>query len=153
MLPKGSNLALGLKPLALGVMVIFVLACTQAFAIDKPNIVIIVADDLGYADPGFRGSEIDTPSIDSLAIEGMVLQRFYTAPICSPTRAALMTGRDPMQLGIAYSVILPWDVGGIHPRERLMSETFNAAGYQTASHWKMASGPHSRTVYAAGARF
>ncbi len=98
----------------------------------KPNVVIFVADDLGYADVSFKGSEIETPSIDSLARDGMVLNRFYTAPICSPTRAALMTGRDPMRLGMAYSVLLPWDNGGLHPQEKLMSESFQEAGYQTA---------------------
>lgn len=98
----------------------------------KPNIVIIVMDDLGYADPGFRGSGIDTPAIDRLALEGMALERFYVAPICSPTRAALMTGRNPMRLGVAYGVILPWDSGGVHTDETFMSESFQRAGYQTA---------------------
>nr|WHW29698.1 putative arylsulfatase [uncultured bacterium] len=99
---------------------------------DKPNIVIMVMDDLGYADPGFRGSGIDTPAIDRLASEGMALERFYVAPICSPTRAALMTGRNPMRLGVGYSVILPWDSGGVHTDETFMSESFRRAGYQTA---------------------
>ena len=103
-----------------------------ALAADQPNVVILVADDLGYADPGFRGSEIETPSLDRLAAEGMDLQRFYTAPICSPTRAALMTGRDPIRLGVAYGVLLPWDSGGVHTSEHFMSESFRAAGYQTA---------------------
>ena len=98
----------------------------------RPNIVIIVADDLGWADVGFRGSKIETPSLDKLAAEGMVLDRFYTAPICSPTRAALMTGRDPIRLGVAYSVILPWDSGGVHGVEHFMPQSFQSAGYQTA---------------------
>lgn len=98
----------------------------------RPNIVIIVADDLGWADVGFRGSSIETPSLDKLAAEGMVLDRFYTAPICSPTRAALMTGRDPIRLGVAYSVVLPWDSGGVHDSEHFMPQSFQQAGYQTA---------------------
>jgi arylsulfatase A-like enzyme len=101
-------------------------------AAEHPNIVILVADDLGFADPGFRGSEISTPSIDRLAREGMDLNRFYVAPICSPTRAALMTGRDPIRLGVAYGVILPWDSGGVHTSEHFMPESFREAGYQTA---------------------
>lgn len=111
------------------------LCCSAAFlqAEDsRPNIVIIVADDLGWADVGFRGSKIETPSLDQLAQEGMVLDRFYTAPICSPTRAALMTGRDPIRLGVAYSVVLPWDSGGVHGSEHFMPQSFQAAGYQTA---------------------
>jgi arylsulfatase A-like enzyme len=101
-------------------------------AADRPNVVILVADDLGYADPSFRGSDIATPSIDGLAAQGMELRRFYVAPICSPTRAALMTGRDPIRLGVAYGVLLPWDSGGVHTSEHFMPESFRAAGYQTA---------------------
>ena len=84
-------------------------------AAQRPNVIVMVADDLGWNDVGFHGGDIDTPSLDRLAAEGMELNRFYTTPICSPTRAALMTGRDPMKLGIAYGVILPWDTIGVHP--------------------------------------
>jgi arylsulfatase A-like enzyme len=76
---------------------------------DRPNVIVMVADDLGWNDVGYHGGNIDTPSLDKLADQGVQLNRFYTTPICSPTRAALMTGRDPMRLGIAYGVILPWD--------------------------------------------
>lgn len=106
--------------------------CSTSHATERPNIVIFVADDLGWADVGFRGSRIETPNLDSLAAEGMELRRFYAAPICSPTRAALMTGRDPIRLGVAYSVILPWDSGGVHTSEHFMPQSFRAAGYQTA---------------------
>lgn len=106
---------------------------TKTYASEtKPNVVIIVADDLGFADVGFKGSPINTPNLDRLAKEGMVLDRFYTSPICSPTRAALMTGRDPIRLGVAYSVVLPWDSGGVHTTEHFMPESFQAEGYQTA---------------------
>ena len=74
-----------------------------------------MADDLGWNDVGYHGGNIDTPSLDKLAEQGVQLNRFYTTPICSPTRAALMTGRDPMRLGIAYGVILPWDNIGVNP--------------------------------------
>ena len=97
-----------------------------------PNVVIFLADDLGWADTGFRGSDIDTPNLDRLAKEGVELSRFYTTPICTPTRAALMTGRDPVRMGLVYSVIMPWDNHGLHPDEHLMPESLRAAGYQTA---------------------
>ena len=72
-----------------------------------PNVIVIVADDLGWSDGGYHGNEvIQTPSLDRLAAEGVQLDRFYTTPICSPTRAGLMTGRDPMRLGIVYGVIM-----------------------------------------------
>ena len=93
-------------------------ASTQAA--QRPNIIVMVADDLGWADVGFHGGEIDTPSLDRLAAEGVELSRFYTTPICSPTRAALMTGRDPMRLGVSYGVIMPWTNLGIHPQEHFM---------------------------------
>jgi arylsulfatase B len=57
---------------------------------EQPNVIIIVADDLGWNDVGFHGGDIDTPSLNRLAAEGTELNRFYTTPICSPTRAALM---------------------------------------------------------------
>jgi arylsulfatase B len=101
-------------------------------AAERPNIIIMVADDLGWSDVGFHGGDIDTPSLDRLAAEGVELSRFYTTPICSPTRAALMTARDPMRLGVAYGVIMPWMNIGIHPEEHFMPQSFQAAGYQTA---------------------
>ena len=66
---------------------------TSALAASRPNVIVMVADDLGWNDVGFHGGDIETPSLDRLAAEGMELNRFYTTPICSPTRAALMTGR------------------------------------------------------------
>ena len=105
----------------------------SAQASDRPNVVVIVADDLGWADVGFHGNQIiDTPSLDRIAAEGAQLNRFYTTPICSPTRAALMTGRDPIRLGVAYSTIMPWQNNGIHPDETFLPELFLSAGYQTA---------------------
>lgn len=98
----------------------------------RPNVIIMLADDLGWSDVGFHGGDIDTPSLDRLAAEGVELSRFYTTPICSPTRAALMTGRDPMRLGVSYGVIMPWMNHGIHPDEHFMPQSFLAAGYQTA---------------------
>jgi arylsulfatase B len=117
-----------------------------AGAAEPPNIVIILADDLGWADVGYHGGPIDTPSLDRLAAEGVQLDRFYTTPICSPTRAALMTGRDPMRLGIAYAVIMPWSNNGVHPDEHFMPESFQAAGYQTAVVGKWHLG-HAQETY------
>lgn len=131
---------------------ILVSAYSLSALADKPNVLVMVADDLGWADVGFHGNtQIDTPSLDRLAAEGAQLDRFYTTPICSPTRAALMTGRDPMRLGVAYSVILPWNNNGIHPGERFMPESFRDAGYQTAmvgkwhlGHSQMSFHPNNR---------
>ncbi|CAH0991505.1 Arylsulfatase [Sinobacterium norvegicum] len=114
-------------------LALITIACSTLVSAKQPNIIIMVADDLGWADVGFHGNiEIDTPSLDRIAAEGSQLDRFYTTPICSPTRAALMTGRNPMRLGVAYGVIMPWDNTGIHPDEHFMPQSFEAAGYQTA---------------------
>ena len=128
-------------------ILLLVCYCPAVWAGDKPNVIIFVADDLGWADVGFRGSKIETPNLDKLAAEGMELSRFYTTPICSPTRAALMTGRDPIRLGVAYSVILPWDSGGVHTSEHFMPQSFQAAGYQTAMMGKWHLGHSQQTFH------
>src|SRR5690242_18074006 len=66
----------------------------------RPNIVIILADDLGFSDLGCFGAEIATPNLDRLAAKGIRLTQFYTTPRCCPTRAALLTGLCPQQAGI-----------------------------------------------------
>ncbi len=120
--------------------------CAVAQAAERPNIVVMVADDLGWNDVGYHGGDIDTPSLDRLANEGVQLDRFYTTPICSPTRAALMTGRDPMRLGVAYGVIMAWDNTGIHPDEHFLPQSFQSAGYQTAMVGKWHLG-HAQMTY------
>jgi hypothetical protein len=73
----------------------------------RPNIIFIMADDLGNADLGYRGSDIKTPNIDKLAREGVRLESFHGMPVCTPSRAALMTGRHPMRYGLKTLVIFP----------------------------------------------
>ena len=114
-------------------LLVIAMHTTPAVAAERPNVIIMVADDLGWSDVGFHGGEIDTPSLDRLAAEGVELSRFYTTPICSPTRAALMTGRDPMRLGVAYGVIMPWMNIGIHPQEHFMSQSFQGVRVISAS--------------------
>ena len=64
-----------------------------------PHILFIVADDLGWSDVGFHGSKIQTPNIDKLASDGVILNNYYVLPLCSPTRSALMTGMYPIHTG------------------------------------------------------
>ncbi len=66
-----------------------------------PNVIIFLADDLGWSDVGYHGSEIRTPVIDGWRRMVLRLERCYTYPVCSPTRSALMTVRSPMRLGTA----------------------------------------------------
>lgn len=96
----------------------------------RPNIIIILADDMGWGDVGFHGSEIKTPNIDALAREGVVLDQFYTAPICSPTRAGIMTGRYPNRFGLRQNVIPPWSKFGVDTAEVFLPEMLAAAGYK-----------------------
>ncbi len=94
-----------------------------------PNIVLIVADDLGWADVGYHDSRADTPHIDSLAKEGIELDRFYVAPMCSPTRAGLLTGRYPIRFGLARAVIPPYRDYGLPPEEQTLPEALAEGGY------------------------
>jgi arylsulfatase B len=103
---------------------------TTGTAAAKPNIVLIVADDLGYNSVGFRGDWVKTPQIDRLAAEGVVLDRFYVSPMCSPTRVGLLTGRYPMRLGMARSVVRPWMKDGLPPEEDTLPEFLGKAGYR-----------------------
>ena len=97
----------------------------------QPNIVFIMADDLGNADLGYRGSEIKTPNIDKLANEGVRLESFYGQQVCTPSRAALMTGRYPMRYGLQTLVIFPSHTYGLPTDERTLPQALKDAGYKT----------------------
>jgi arylsulfatase A len=95
------------------------------------NVVIILVDDMGYNDLGCYGGEKITPHIDSLAASGIRFTEFYTSPICSPTRASLMTGCYPQRVGIPGVVSFNSDYG-INPEELLLPEMLQNSGYRTA---------------------
>jgi arylsulfatase B len=101
----------------------------HSLAVEKPNVVIILADDLGWAGVGYHSDWGDTPNIDRLAKEGIELDRFYVAPMCSPTRAGLMTGRYPIRFGLARAVIPPQRNFGLPVSERTIAELLAGAGY------------------------
>lgn len=106
--------------------------CVQA-ASSKPNIIHIVADDLGWKDVGFNGcTDIKTSNIDRLAATGARLEQFYTQPMCTPTRAALMTGRYPFRYGLQTLVIPSVSTYGLTTNEWLMPQALREAGYDTA---------------------
>lgn len=94
----------------------------------NPNIIFILVDDLGFGDVGYNGSEIATPNLDQLAQQGMKLNRNYVYPVCSPTRAALLSGQSPLDMGITGPIddkaSLPDDV-------KIMPEYFKDIGYET----------------------
>src|SRR5215510_10709279 len=98
----------------------------------KPNILYIVADDLGWKDVGFHGSDIKTPALDALAAKGAKLEQFYAQPMCTPTRAAIMTGRYPMRYGLQTAVIPQGHTYGLATDEWLLPQALKDAGYETA---------------------
>ena len=117
---------------ALGVFGLFGVV-TPAFSADnKPNILFIMADDLGWKDVGFHGSDIKTPTIDKLAANGAKLEQYYAQPMCTPTRAALMTGRYPLRYGLQTSVIPSAHTYGLPTDEWILPQALKEAGYQTA---------------------
>jgi len=110
------------------------LLAARAFAADapKPNFVVINIDDLGYADIGPYGSTLNrTPHLDRMAKEGRKLTCFYGAPVCSPSRAALMTGCYPKRVLPIPHVFFPGGKAGLAPAEVTVAEALKAAGYAT----------------------
>jgi arylsulfatase A-like enzyme len=106
--------------------------CLIAVEPAKPNVVLILADDLGRADVGFMGGrEIRTPQLDKLAAAGAVLDAFYVQPVCSPTRAAFMTGRYATHTGV-YTIVRPHAPWGLPLEERTLARALREAGYETA---------------------
>jgi arylsulfatase A len=113
-----------------------------------PNIIIILADDVGYGDlGGYYGGKAKTPHLNSLAQEGMLFSDFHSnGPMCSPTRAALMTGRYQQRLGIERALPTDWDDRGIGSNENkseiTMAEYLSKAGYETGIFGKWHLGKH-----------
>lgn len=97
-----------------------------------PNIVFIYCDDLGYGDLGVYGSKIRTPNLDRMAAEGARFTQFYSAnPVCSPSRAALLTGRYPTRVGVPR-VLFPQDKDGLALGEATIASMLKTAGYKTS---------------------
>lgn len=98
----------------------------------KPNIILILADDLGYGDLSSYGSVISTPHIDRMAAEGMRFEQCYAASsVCSPSRASLLTGRYAVRMGLPY-VLFPGEERGIPDGETTVAQVLREAGYTTA---------------------
>ena len=110
----------------------FLLLAAGAIQAQPPHIVYLLADDLGWKDVGFHGGRAKTPNLDRLAAQGARLEKFYTLPYSTPTRAALMTGRYPMRYGMQTQSILPWSQYGLPLEEKTIAQALKEAGYRTA---------------------
>jgi hypothetical protein len=113
--------------------------------IKPPNIILILTDDQGWGDLSMTGNtNLSTPNIDQLASDGVFLERFYVSPVCSPTRAELLTGRYHVRGGV-------WSTGAGGERldldETTIAEVFRDAGYTTAAYGKWHNGMQKRQCY------
>lgn len=122
-----------MKPIFIILLLVVSFPFSVVDAADRPNIVHIVADDLGWKDVGFNGAtDIRTPNLDALAKGGARLSQFYTQSMCTPTRAALMTGRYPFRYGL-QTIVIPGPANyGLDTSEYLMPQCLKDAGYTTA---------------------
>lgn len=114
----------------IGLVAVTLLAgCSEPETHERVNVVVILADDLGYGDVSYTGGDLATPEIDRLAREGTILDRFYCQPKCTPTRAGLLTGRHPIRFGMQHHVVAPWETYGLPKHERTLAEGFRDAAY------------------------
>jgi arylsulfatase A-like enzyme len=105
-------------------------SCTRAQT-PLPNIVLILADDLGFGDLQSYGSKIPTPNLDNMAFEGVRFEEFYaTSSVCSPSRAGLLTGRYATRVGVP-NVLVPTDTTGLSLNEKTIAEVLKLVGYST----------------------
>jgi len=125
--------------LIVGIGILFLQSCNpESKEIGKPNIVLILTDDQGWGDLGINGnSQVNTPNIDQLAMKGVQFSRFYVDPVCSPTRAEILTGRYHPRGGV-YST----SRGGerLDLDEKTIAEIFQSNGYNTAAFGKWHNG-------------
>ncbi len=115
---------------------------------NKPNFIIIFTDDQGYGDLGCFGStKIKTPNIDRMAKEGRRFTNFMVAsPVCTPSRAALLTGCYPKRVGMHQHVLFPSSTKGLNPEEYTIGDHLKKQGYATAAFGKWHLGHHPETL-------
>ncbi|MCK4749976.1 MAG: sulfatase-like hydrolase/transferase, partial [Bacteroidales bacterium] len=110
------------------------LICGLIHAQEKPNVIVIYTDDQGSVDLNCYGSrDLTTPNMDAIVQGGVMFTQFYASPICSPSRASLLTGKTPQRAGVPGNVgALRGQGSGLPPAEYTMAEMFKDAGYKTA---------------------
>ncbi len=122
-------------------LVLAPLAALPVDAVKRPNILLIVADDLGWADVGWHGGPFKTPQLDKLVSEGVELDRHYVQPVCTPTRTALLSGRWTSRWGT--HVLSPSNLRAFPPGATTLASALKEAGYAThlAGKWHLGSRP------------
>jgi arylsulfatase A-like enzyme len=143
-----------MKPILWGLLSVLLSQPWSAHAAEKPNILVILADDLGWGDLGCYGHpSIRTPNLDRMAAEGMRFTDFYSAAeVCTPSRAALLTGRYPIRSGMCHDrfrVLRRNSAGGLPAGEITLAQALKARGYATAciGKWHLGTGPSPRQVF------
>ena len=126
----------------------FVLLIIANAKVSTPNLILIFADDQGYGDLSCFGStKIKTPNIDRIAEKGRKFTNFMVAsPVCTPSRAALLTGCYPKRVGMHKHVLFPGSTKGLNPSEHTLADHFKAMNYATACFGKWHLGHHKEVL-------
>lgn len=122
------------KRFATALLILLSCAFAHAQKTPPPNLILIMVDDMGYSDIGAYGSEIQTPTLDKLAAEGIRFREFYNNSICAPTRASLLTGQYPHRAGMGFFDVnlgLPAYQGFLNKESLTLAEVLKANGYST----------------------
>jgi arylsulfatase A-like enzyme len=144
------NLSTEISLIILGILSVIFPSCKREETKKKPNIILIMADDMGFSDMGAMGGEIKTPNLDALANNGILYKQFYNGARCCPTRASLMTGLYPHQSGMGWMTVEDLGtasyVGELNSNCVTIAEVLKSSGYNTyiSGKWHLVSDKNTR---------